>query len=854
MFPEDELLVSRTPDLKMTTEINQLINGKGIHIPPTVNKYEFITDKLINKPVYYKRNQFIIATMSSMGGGALKNCKKAFEYMRVGGSTQDLINYVCCYQDNSNREYEFQVPINIIHNKYSSLGEKRCCILTAKKTLEKITVNFNASAGIYRRYGFEKKLDALPFVIATFSIVFTAWCSDSKSIVKPKEVWVTAGRPKLSLISKALINARNSKPNCRAICIPSPIEQFLGYPLYGPVSAMFEKFFKENGYGIAIGVDRASIEWKKISDNFHGAKYVYGGDYSKYDTSIPANLMVRALDVIIDMFYNGKGKEERGNPYLVNYIENYREWFIENIINKEIIVHDMVKFSVKNGMPSGVLWTSLINSIVNLIVLEEAMSYVGIKNFKPVVYGDDHIIIIYEDVEQDTIKDRIANFIESKFGIKCNPDDSLLATPDTFFVGYERPIYSTDHDFSKGTRGLKPLYTVQSDVPFEEFDESKGETHRWKYNFSRRIKFLQYYWLPSGMSIRPSIETTIRLVNPEEEIKWISDYRITLVAYLCDNFNNAHVRSAFYNYFYDLNFLSMNFDYNKNKLLSVCNFLNVPEYFEENYKNKRVTPGERLWYRYQNGEHVEPYDHPCMATFNRNYLRLKNEIVDIITCVKDIEFYKRKDVIITMYKKQLCNDHRDLKNKRMDYKSNPRIFKEIISGMTEEDKIKSIHIDALTNKIYLSYRDMYGDFFIPIHFLSLISMDWNYQYFSNLKMLLPLNNVYTHFVSREKIKDALFRNIAMNKKVLEHVSLNIYHEYDYYDPYSFRCIRRRIISSVFKFGATLLDGIPAILLLIIALRFVKLLSSVVWVCKNYEMTVRFICMVIAFLLMPILCD
>nr|APG78262.1 RdRp [Hubei partiti-like virus 59] len=729
-----------------------------------------------------------------MGGGGLKNLKKCHEYIRVGGSTQDLINYVACYQDRSNKNYVFINSINVIHRKYSSLGQKRLVLASVSKTLDNISLNFNASAGIYKQMGFTKKVTCAPILVMAYLAIFTAWCTNPDTLINVKEVWTVAGRPKLLTVDKALLNARKSLPNCRAISIASPIEQFLSFPIYHPVSKCFESFFKTNGYGIAIGVDRNSLDWKLISDNFANAKYVYGGDYSKYDTSIPRDLMIRGIDVAIDMYYNMSKHNTVAQP-IRNYLKRYRQWFIDNIVDKEIIIQDVIKFKVTNGMPSGVLWTSLLNSIVNLIIIEEAMSHMKIKNFKPVVYGDDHIVIIYDDIlDSENFCVNIGNFIEGNFGIKCNPDDALLTTPEYFFVGYERPVYKTGTDFSKGTRGLKPLYSEMSDTMFDQYDESKGQTHRWKYNFSKRVKFLQYYWMKSGLAIRPSIDTLNRLLNPEKKIKWITDYEAHLFAFLADNFNNAHVRSSFYIYFYDLGFLRTMFDYKRNRLMDVAFLPKVPQYFNKYYIKNTPCCNTRLWFRYQNGKHVDPYNHPSMDAFNKRFHRLQRRIFYLITSIKDIEFYKKKDLLITLYKKQITGE---LNSSSLLYQNNLKLYKQVKLSITEKDEITGEQSRNVALKVNSYFSKTFKDFVLPIDIIAILAQDAMIQYYVNPTVSLRKDDIRTFNIRQDHIDDLILQYRDLFRKEFVNLKCKPKFIFQYFDFIYKLCVYFIIIYPIF---------------------------------------------------------
>jgi len=51
-----------------------------------------------------------------------------------------------------------------------------------------------------------------------------------------------------------------------------------------------------------------------------------------------------------------------------------------------------VKMHVKNGVPSGSIWTSLLDSVVNYMIVDEVVRDMSITDYTIKVYGDDHLI------------------------------------------------------------------------------------------------------------------------------------------------------------------------------------------------------------------------------------------------------------------------------------------------------------------------------------------------------------------------------------------------------------------------------------------------------------------------------
>lgn len=619
---------------------NNVVNWGHLTVPPTSNKYCWLTDLRVNKPMYYPRNIYMINSMIAVGGGAEAQLKRAFRYRRVGGSTQDLLNYMGSYQDNSNLSYVYKISFSELDSRLHIVDKVAFPPLPEALSLAKF--NYTASPGtLLKNLGFKTKQDHLVSDVFAYNIIYTNWCLNPSSPIKPKEVWSVASRPKLKEMSKLVEGMDSFKPCSRAISYCSTLEQLIGLPLWLPVSMMLERRFKETMCGIAIGINRLGADWMRLGSTFAESKCIYVGDFSKYDQSIPKSLMVRAFDYIFNMFDK--------STFSDNYISNFKDWMMENIIHKDYLLQNKIMMRVENGVPSGSLWTSLLNSICNFIIITETMYELGIDQYTPVVYGDDHIIILYQDTDYSEFKDKFLSAVKRNFGVTGKEEEATLSTPSEYYVTYERPVYDKRLDFSKGTNHLKAKYTQQSTEPFESWDHNKGTTHRWQYCFSNRVKFLQYYFLRNGCCIRPWSESLIRLVNCEQEVKTPEEHEILLISHLIDNFNNAHCRNWIYHLLYDNSYQKKMYDYGSNCLWKQARLDLYPEAIAL-LKNENPDKHGRAWYRHID-YYVNTFEHVSMRNFNQRWFRILRICEDIHAMNVKIPFYMVGDLMLELIKK-----------------------------------------------------------------------------------------------------------------------------------------------------------------------------------------------------------
>lgn len=267
-----------------------------------------------------------------------------------------------------------------------------------------------------------------------------------------------------------------------------------GYPL--DMSLLEAKYakplietFKKKRTPIAYGMYRYELG-ARLDFNMN-LRNVVSLDYSKFDSTVPTELILVAFNILWTWFDNVSLRE-------VEIIENY-------FINTPIVMPDGHLYSGKNhGIPSGSLFTNLIGSIVNYILLVAVIEKFQLQfyYYKILVLGDDSIFCTNKDVNIHAI----AKYISS-FGMKINVKKSVVRRPD-------QPYHFLGFEWEKGI----PRREVNSIL------ESMTQPERWRTKGKSRhaefIRALRLIYVMSSLGIEgyEIIKRVLYVGQPEELI------------------------------------------------------------------------------------------------------------------------------------------------------------------------------------------------------------------------------------------------------------------------------------------------------------------------------------------------
>nr|QAA77607.1 polyprotein [Saffold virus] len=164
--------------------------------------------------------------------------------------------------------------------------------------------------------------------------------------------------------------------------------------------------------GSAIGTD-PDTDWTAFAFQLLQYKYVYDVDYSNFDASHSTAM----FEILIENFFTAEnGFDERIGNYLRS-LSVSRHAFEER------------RVLVRGGLPSGCAATSMLNTIINNIVIRAAL-YLTYSNFefddiKVLSYGDDLLIATNYQINFNLVKQRLA-----PFNYKITPANKTVEFPE----------------------------------------------------------------------------------------------------------------------------------------------------------------------------------------------------------------------------------------------------------------------------------------------------------------------------------------------------------------------------------------------------------------------------------------
>jgi len=148
------------------------------------------------------------------------------------------------------------------------------------------------------------------------------------------------------------------------------------------------------------GISSIISTWRSRYDYFRSI------DYSSFDQTISSWLIEDAFSVVKHAFGTLSEEEDK----LFNLI-------VHDFIHKRFIVNEGIVESHR-GVPSGSMFTQIIDSIVNIIVVRTFYNSVG-KEAKMIVMGDDNAIFTNCDIPLS----ELASYVGKNFGLSVKVDD-----------------------------------------------------------------------------------------------------------------------------------------------------------------------------------------------------------------------------------------------------------------------------------------------------------------------------------------------------------------------------------------------------------------------------------------------
>lgn len=135
-------------------------------------------------------------------------------------------------------------------------------------------------------------------------------------------------------------------------------------------------------------------------------RYWLSIDYSNYDASIPSWLIRESFD-IVRLAYDD-----------VEWDEDLFKIIREDFIKKVYYIADSDRRTSKKGVPSGSMFTQIIDTIANMLMVKTYLYSIGCDDHKMIIMGDDNLIFTQVRINREDL----SSYLERNFGIECHPD------------------------------------------------------------------------------------------------------------------------------------------------------------------------------------------------------------------------------------------------------------------------------------------------------------------------------------------------------------------------------------------------------------------------------------------------
>jgi len=195
------------------------------------------------------------------------------------------------------------------------------------------------------------------------------------SFVPDVSLWSCGGRGKYSM------GAVPGTPlKSRLVLMPETPSTLVESAFSQPLTDMFSKV----GGDVMIGSKFSSQGYMRLLDRFSGFSHCKAYDWSGFDSRVREDMIVAAFGIMRACFYGNDSE-----------LDNVFLRFISHFLVKRVVTPGGWLYTLAKGVPSGSPFTSLVDSLVNwmvLVDLEVCMGGPGAPNRnRRAVYGDDFV-------------------------------------------------------------------------------------------------------------------------------------------------------------------------------------------------------------------------------------------------------------------------------------------------------------------------------------------------------------------------------------------------------------------------------------------------------------------------------
>jgi len=319
------------------------------------------------------------------------------EQVCVGGGFSGSLPHFRAFSRENNWKFK---SLNRCKNKLKQAIDKMptCDTLRnpCKAAIWYMPIRPNANPGGETGFLYRTKKDAWSTACKTASILY------DKVIKKPTENWSIYSLGDRAKRNKGKVPGDNLE--CRLVMMQDMVE----YALARPYTYLIEKHLAHMGKTpIVLSKTNAYQGYHEITSNDKIYPFSIEIDWTFFDSSQRADIIIAAFGFVRGMFEESKE------------LDNLFTYFCDGLLNKQVLQSDSNLFFVKQGLPSGTVWTSIINSVANAILCEFiCSSYPAFKNTEYTydVSGDDGKIFFMNEVKFD--KDNLISWVKKKFNME----------------------------------------------------------------------------------------------------------------------------------------------------------------------------------------------------------------------------------------------------------------------------------------------------------------------------------------------------------------------------------------------------------------------------------------------------
>jgi hypothetical protein len=512
-----------------------------------------------NRSSRTERNAFAISNALSIGGGEVDGLHSSFKYVRFGGGSLDSRHYLKKFKkevdDITTDPGDDEIVIKSLGLEPNILEPLS---LEFVKTF--VPVNSNANSGpSYSAFGMKNKREA--FLVA-YEVAEKKIEMCKEGITPPPFLYGLAGRSKLVPLEKCAQKLLNGDSVGRGVWM-ADTDEFILSTIF---TRVFYEYIKNRGSSL-LGFNKYSSDANELKQKLNLYNLFIGSDYSSYDSTLIRCLLRLAFRVMKRSFK------------LTEWQSRLFDYLADQFINTVVVLQDGSIIIKDTGNPSGSTWVSLVNTVVNVLLVEKSIKYWFKKIGRTIpyyfkVYCDDSLISFLTkgneknrmDLGKDFLNTMII-YLKERFRITVSPEDSKVfidlcikvvspSVPVKILDG-SRAVLQSYNNYKMKCFGRRLRFW---DIYVEIYAEpsaglKKARTHRWQFKFGDSPSILSYYFREDGYMCRPTFEVLCRIINCSKKVSTLDEHEAILMCALVENLNNKHTINHVMHWLYDCYYL-----------------------------------------------------------------------------------------------------------------------------------------------------------------------------------------------------------------------------------------------------------------------------------------------------------